>query len=659
MGVRYFDDGGDVTYNAGDENVFDPGTTYNPGDENVFDPSTAQTYTRYDGTTTTDVNDPNIDWYGNTATREPMVDTKGNPIEGGWVTKLADGSTKYEDPDGSVYYKNANNTYSITGAGGQTLTYDPAKSAFVDASGKALADQSAGSGVLNKLLNAIKSNPVAAIGTGLAAYQKLFGGATTPGGGYNVPVPKLEAVRQAVPYADTTRVPGSSGRQYFTDVQYIPAGDVAARVAANTAANTQINNLQALNAARNPAPTSDSTTGLAHGGIAAARGRYLQGDTDGMADALPSSIDGKEPAALSHGEFVIPADVVSHLGNGNSEAGAKKLYSMMDKIRMARTGTKQQGKQINPDKFMPGGLAAAYAAGGAVKGFEAGGNVVTNQTSAVTGTPLNTTAASGLSPWVGDYVTNMLGQGQALANAPYQAYTGPLTAGPSALQEKTFAGLQNVNFPSNLGKSFTNMGAPTAGTATSPGIASGTGGVAAEYMNPYIQNVLQPQLAELNRQSQIQGLTNAAKATQGGAFGGSRAALMDAETQRNLLNAQNTAIGTAYSNAFDKGQQQFNTEQTQAKTLADLMAAQGAAQRNITSEGVAADLAQYQQQQEYPFKMVDFQSKLLNGLPIGTQTNTTTQDPLSSALSTTAGLASLYKTLSNLIPSSTTSGTTP
>ena len=76
-------------------------------------------------------------------------------------------------------------------------------------------------------------------------------------------------------------------------------------------------------------------------------------------------------------------------------------------------------------------------------------------------------------------------------------------------------------------------------------------------------------------------------------------------------------------------------------------------------EGVAADLAQYQQQQEYPFKMVDFQSKLLNGLPIGTKTDSTTQDPLSSAISTTAGLASLYKTLSNLIPSSTTSGTTP
>jgi len=95
--------------------------------------------------------------------------------------------------------------------------------------------------------------------------------------------------------------------------------------------------------------------------------RYLQGETDGMADKIPARIGRDQPAALSHGEFVVPADVVSHLGNGNSDAGAKKLYSMMDKIRQARTGTKKQGKRINPDKFMPGGLVQAYPNGGSVK----------------------------------------------------------------------------------------------------------------------------------------------------------------------------------------------------------------------------------------------------------------------------------------------------
>ena len=89
---------------------------------------------------------------------------------------------------------------------------------------------------------------------------------------------------------------------------------------------------------------------LAGGGETA---RYLRGGTDGMADKIKTSIDGKQPARLSHGEFVIPADVVSHLGNGNSDAGADVLYDMMAKVRKARTGTSKQGKQINPRKMIP------------------------------------------------------------------------------------------------------------------------------------------------------------------------------------------------------------------------------------------------------------------------------------------------------------------
>jgi hypothetical protein len=81
--------------------------------------------------------------------------------------------------------------------------------------------------------------------------------------------------------------------------------------------------------------------------------KFLSGGGDGMSDSIPATINGDQPARLADGEFVIPADVVSHLGNGSSKAGAKKLYSMMDKVRTARTGTKKQGKQINPAKFMP------------------------------------------------------------------------------------------------------------------------------------------------------------------------------------------------------------------------------------------------------------------------------------------------------------------
>jgi len=90
--------------------------------------------------------------------------------------------------------------------------------------------------------------------------------------------------------------------------------------------------------------------GYAQGGNV--QGMYLGGPTDGMADQIPATIDNRQPAALSDGEFVLPADVVSHLGNGNSDAGAKQLYGMMDRIRKARTGSTEQGKQINPNKFL-------------------------------------------------------------------------------------------------------------------------------------------------------------------------------------------------------------------------------------------------------------------------------------------------------------------
>ena len=202
--------------------------------------------------------------------------------------------------------------------------------------------------------------------------------------GYQGDIPSYTMVRSQVPTYDPNRQPGSSGQVYFTPAQYV-SGDTAA--AKETAAK-QAEDLAAANRAnpavktRNPAwgyadggsidvggYASNGTPpvipphieyqmqqqNFARGGIAnLAEGKYLAGSTDGMADKIPATIAGKQPAKLSHGEFVIPADVVSHLGNGNSEAGADRLYSMMDKIRQARTGTKKQGKQINPNKFLPG-----------------------------------------------------------------------------------------------------------------------------------------------------------------------------------------------------------------------------------------------------------------------------------------------------------------
>jgi hypothetical protein len=87
-----------------------------------------------------------------------------------------------------------------------------------------------------------------------------------------------------------------------------------------------------------------------------AGGGYLSGGGalgDGMSDDIPAMIGNNQPAALSEGEFVIPADVVSHLGNGSSNAGSKRLYAMMDQVRKDRTGTEKQGNQIDPRRYMP------------------------------------------------------------------------------------------------------------------------------------------------------------------------------------------------------------------------------------------------------------------------------------------------------------------
>jgi hypothetical protein len=98
--------------------------------------------------------------------------------------------------------------------------------------------------------------------------------------------------------------------------------------------------------------------GMAGGGIAdlggySDGGRMLKGPGDGMSDSIPAVIAGKQPARLANDEFVVSADVVSHLGNGSSDAGAKQLYKMMDRVRAARTGKQAQAKQINPNKYMP------------------------------------------------------------------------------------------------------------------------------------------------------------------------------------------------------------------------------------------------------------------------------------------------------------------
>jgi hypothetical protein len=192
---------------------------------------------------------------------------------------------------------------------------------------------------------------VATVGGGL---MSLFGGQSRnepPKTGYQGSIPKYEAIRSSVANATgTTRVPGSGGQRYFSDVRYATEADAPT---ARQATAAQAKELEAANLSNSESYPIRTQKAAAGGVMGLAKGRYLNGPTDGMADKIQTTIAGKDPAALSHGEFVIPADVVSHLGNGNSEAGAQRLYDMMDRIRKARTGSPKQGKQINANRYLP------------------------------------------------------------------------------------------------------------------------------------------------------------------------------------------------------------------------------------------------------------------------------------------------------------------
>ena len=242
---------------------------------------------------------------------------------------------------------------------------------------------------------------------------------------------------------------------------------------------------------------------------------------------------------------------------------------------------------------------------------------------------------SSLSNWVGPYVTDMLGKAEALSTQPYEAYTGPLTAGPSALQQQAFQGVGNLVVPTE------QMGAYTPQTFGAE--------QASQYMNPYIQQALQPQLQELQRQQEIKRVANAGRMTQSGAYGGGRQAIMESELDRAGLEQAGKLTGSAYLDAYNKAQQQFNTEQDRQRQAQELaneyglsalqkQAAFGATQQGLEAEGVTADMKQFEQEWEYPYKQLQWQNSLLQNLPTKAQSYSYAQP--SSLANILAGTAS-------------------
>ena len=261
---------------------------------------------------------------------------------------------------------------------------------------------------------------------------------------------------------------------------------------------------------------------------------------------------------------------------------------------------------------------------------------------------------SALSNWVGPYVTDMLGKGQAVGNKPYEAYGGPLTAGPSALQQQAFQGVANLTVPTQ------QMGAYTPQTFGAE--------QASQYMNPYVQEALQPQLQELQRQQEIKRVANAGRLTQAGAYGGGRQAIMESELDRAGLDQASKLTGNAYLDAYSKAQGQFNVEQDRQKAaqqqnntygLAALQrqADLGTTQRGIESAGVAADMKQFEEERAYPYKQIQYQQGLLQGLPLSSQSyNFAQPTALESYLSAMTGVNSAANQLSGSLGGSSTGG---
>ena len=277
-------------------------------------------------------------------------------------------------------------------------------------------------------------------------------------------------------------------------------------------------------------------------------------------------------------------------------------------------------------------------------------------TGALAQTPTSATEY-GPSSWFGPYATDLLNKQQGLSGMGFTPYTGPLTAGQSGLQNQAFQGIANLTVPEQYQKASTAMEGylPTVGSVES-------------YMNPYLKSVLDPQLAEQRRQSEIQRNLDQSRLAQAGAFGGSRQAIMDAERERNLATLQNTTVGQGYSSAFDKALAQRNAElglgQAGAQSLANIGTAQqtaglqnlaqqlaaGQTQRDIEQQGITADYGQYLREFQYPQEQLTNYANVLKAIPAYTTFASNTYGTVPSAMQSAVGgatsIAELLKILS-------------
>lgn len=298
--------------------------------------------------------------------------------------------------------------------------------------------------------------------------------------------------------------------------------------------------------------------------------------------------------------------------------------------------------------------------------------------------PATQTQVSDLPAWAKPYAQDTLARGQALTQgATYQPYTGDRTAQFTPLQQQAFGAAGSMQ-PSQGTAQAMGMAGNVAGQAMGAQYdpyhtGQFTGGTASQYMSPYIEDAIAPQIREAQRQSEIQRNVDQGRAVGAGAFGGSRQAILDAERERNLGTQIGDIRATGYQNAFNQAQQQFNTEQQlreqsrqygaglglqglqtalqgaglmgtlggqqfqQGMDITNLQNQMGTQQQQQVQNILSQQYQDFLNQQKFPYQQLDYMSSLIRGTPTG-MTNTLYSAP-TNPLAQVAGLGLTAKGL--------------
>jgi hypothetical protein len=233
-----------------------------------------------------------------------------------------------------------------------------------------------------------------------------------------------------------------------------------------------------------------------------------------------------------------------------------------------------------------------------------------------------------LSSWYAPYYTDYLSKQKALSELEFDPYDKQLVAGPSSLQSQAFQGIANLTAPERATMTSTDVG---------------------KYMNPYLEKVLSPQLAELQRQSKIAKMGDAAKLVSAGAYGGGRQAVMEAEQGRNLMDKINAVTGQAYGNAYQAAVDQYNKDRAYQQGALSQQLTAGGTQRDIGQQGLTSDYQQYLRELAYPQEQLTQYGTALKAAPAYSTFASNQYDVAPSMLQqimgTSAGVLSLLNAL--------------